>query len=140
MRCRVRTRNFFSQNDKDTHEHHPGVEECRDSDPIPAFEERIDRSRVEGAIEQRVDPDGHLPPLRARHQERVEGAPVPVDEPDQRFRRPEGLPEVKWVGDDDLFYIDNIRDEKEIDQKEPHKDPVHPALREGNRLWFHTYL
>jgi hypothetical protein len=44
------------------------------------------------------------------------------------------------IWDDELFDINNIGNEKKIDQEEAHKDPIHPTLQEGNRFNFHGYL
>jgi hypothetical protein len=39
-----------------------------------------------------------------------------------------------------LLDINNVRDKKEVDQEETNKDPIHLALRKGNRFVFHAYL
>jgi hypothetical protein len=44
------------------------------------------------------------------------------------------------VRNDQLFDIHNIRNKEKIDQEETDKNPIDPALREGNRFGFHGYL
>jgi hypothetical protein len=47
---------------------------------------------------------------------------------------------VRGIRNDQLFEIDNVSNKEKIDQEETHKDPIHPALRKGDRFIFHAYL
>jgi hypothetical protein len=56
-----------------------------------------------------------------------------VDQIDERRRWPQRVLEVVRVGDDDLLDIDDVRDEREVEEEEPDEVPVELALgqREG---------
>jgi hypothetical protein len=40
----------------------------------------------------------------------------------------------------ELLNIDNIRDEKDVEEKETNEDPIQVTLRKGKCSVFHVYL
>ena len=133
----VRAPGFLTQDDEHAGEHHAGVEDRRQPDPFPAPDEGVDRECVKGTVEQHVEPDGHLPPLRAGQQERVVRLPVVVNHLNHCGRRPGRLLKVFGVSDDQLLDIDDVGDEEEVDEEEGNEDPVGFPLREGNGPGLH---
>jgi hypothetical protein len=119
---------FFTKNDGHAHKHHPGVKNCRGTNPILSFDKRIDRQYIKRSVEKNIDPDGHLPPLRTGYEQWVKGTSIRVDQLDHGSRRPKWLLKMGWVRNDQLFDVHNIRNEKQIDHEEANKDPIHPAL------------
>ena len=102
------------------------------------FSDGPDRGDVERAEDQDVDPDGRAPPGRPRVLERVEVVAPPVDHVDQDPRRPERVVEPEAVGDHQLFEVDDVGDEAEVDDEEGEQDPVDRPLSQGNGL-AHAY-
>ena len=132
VRGGMRTGDLLPHDDEDIRKHHPGVEDGRDADPFPAAQEGIDRHDIERSIEEHIQPDGLLPPLRAGHQERVIGGAVGMDDLQHDRRRPGRLAVLDRVRDDQLLQVNDVRDEKEIDDEKDHEQPVQAALAEGD--------
>ena len=53
-----------------------------------------------------------------------------VDEIHQRRRRPQRVGEVAWarIGDDQLLQVDDVGDEKQVDDEKPDEQPVELAV------------
>jgi hypothetical protein len=51
---------------------------------------------------------------------------------------PDGIREVGRISNDDLFEIDNVGDEEEIDQEEGYNKYIAAPLRQWNDFSFHV--
>ena len=59
---------------------------------------------------------------------------------DHGGRRPERLLKISRIGNDELFNVHDIGDEKKIDEKKADKNPIQLALLERDRVVIHVYL
>ena len=132
--ARVRSGDLLTKNDGDGGEHHRRPDDRPVADPVLALPERVERSNVEGPVDDLVDHDDRGVPDGPLVEQRVVVREIPMQEVDHVRRRPDRIAEVVRVADDELLDVGLVRHEGDVDQKEDPQDDVTLAFAERDDL------
>src|SRR6202012_5238243 len=108
----------LEQNYRHIGQHHRSPHNADKTDPVLPLRKRIDGDGIVRTKKKRVDPDRGPPPGRPGYQHRVELMTIPMHEVNHSRGRPQWIPKMIGVGNDQLLDVDDVSDKKEIDAKE----------------------
>src|SRR6478752_2816280 len=132
--ARERPGDLLTKNDVNGGKHHGRPDDRPVTDPLLALPERVERSDVEGTVDDLVDTDDRRVPDGPLIEQRIVILEVPVQEVDHIGRRPDRIGEIVRVADDELLDICLVRHEDDVDQKEDPQRYVLFALAERDDL------
>src|SRR6266704_450042 len=113
------------------------VNNTGNTNPLFPLAISVNGNNVERSKKHCIDPDCHLPPCRSRQQHRVECPSPPVNSIDGERRWPDGIGEMCRVGNNQLFDIDNVGDEQDVNEEKSENSDIPRSFRQRNNLLVH---